>query len=124
MHNASSAATEDIAISHEAGMPRADPGGPSTSPTGAAQATFSEVFAVGEFRALWLAQILSVAGDQLARVALTLLVFDRTHSSLLAAVTFAASVIPTAVGGVTLSGLADRLPRREVMIWRDLGRAA
>jgi len=87
-------------------------------------ATFGEVFAVGEFRALWLAQILSVAGDQLARVALTLLVFDRTHSSLLAAVTFAASVIPTAVGGVTLSGLADRLPRREVMIWCDLGRAA
>ena len=36
---------------------------------------------MGEFRALWLAQILSVAGDQLARVALTLLVFDRTGSS-------------------------------------------
>jgi predicted MFS family arabinose efflux permease len=124
MHNASSAATEDIAISHEAGMPRADPGGPSTSPTGAAQATFSEVFAVGEFRSLWLAQVLSVAGDQLARVALTLLVFDRTGSSLLAAVTFAASVVPTFVGGIALSGLADRWPRRRVMIGCDLGRAA
>src|SRR5437773_5250497 len=123
MHNASSAATEDIAISHEAGMPRADPGGPSTSPTGAAQATFSEVFAVGEFRSLWLAQVLSVAGDQLARVALTLLVFDRTGSSLLAAVTSAASVVPTFVGGITLAGLADRWPRRRVMIVCDLGRA-
>jgi MFS family permease len=79
---------------------------------------------VGEFRALWLAQILSVAGDQLARVALTLLVFDRTHSPLLAAVTFAASVIPVFVGGVALSGLADRLPRREVMIVCDLASAA
>jgi MFS family permease len=79
---------------------------------------------VGEFRALWLAQVLSVAGDQLARVALTLLVFDRTGSSLLAAVTFAASVFPAALGGVTLSGIADRLPRREVMICCDLGRAA
>ena len=79
---------------------------------------------MGEFRALWLAQILSVAGDQLARVALTLLVFDRTHSALLAAVTFAASVVPTFVGGIVLAGLADRLPRREVMIACDLIRTA
>jgi MFS family permease len=78
------------------------------------------VFAVGEFRALWLAQILSVAGDQLARVALTLLVFDRTHSAFLAALTFAASVVPTFLGGLVLSGLADRLPRRQVMIACDL----
>ena len=84
------------------------------------EATFGEVFAVREFRALWLAQVLSVAGDQLARVALTLMVFDRTHSALLAAVTFAASVVPTFVGGITLSGLADRLPRRAVMIACDL----
>ena len=77
-----------------------------------------------EFRALWLAQILSVAGDQLARVALTLLVFGRTHSSLLAAVTYATSLIPLALGGITLSGLADRFPRREVMICCDLGCAA
>jgi predicted MFS family arabinose efflux permease len=69
---------------------------------------------------LWLAQVLSVAGDQLARVALTLLVFDRTRSALLAAVTFAASVVPAFIGGITLSGLADRLPRRQVMIACDL----
>jgi hypothetical protein len=75
---------------------------------------------VGEFRALWLAQILSVVGDQLARVALTLLVFDRTGSALLAALTYAASLIPLAIGGVALSGLADRLPRRGVMICCDL----
>jgi MFS family permease len=101
-------------------MPSADPA-PLPAPAAAAsQATFGEVFAVGEFRALWLAQILSVAGDQLARVALTLLVFDRTGSPLLAAVTYAAGLIPLALGGVTLSGLADRLPRREVMICCDL----
>jgi len=61
-----------------------------------------------------------VAGDQLARVALTLLVYDRTHSALLAAVTFAASVVPAFIGGIALSGLADRLPRRRVMIACDL----
>ena len=77
---------------------------------------------MGEFRALWLAQVLSVAGDQLARVALTLLVYEQTRSALLAAVTFAASVVPAFIGGITLSGLADRFPRRRVMIVCDLTR--
>ena len=87
-------------------------------------AGFRDVFAVSEFRSLWLAQALSVAGDQLARVALTVLVYDRTRSALLAAVTFAMGIMPTFLGGAMLSGLADRLPRRAVMIGCDLGRAA
>ncbi len=82
--------------------------------------TFRDLFAVSEFRVLWTAQVLSVAGDQLARVALTILVYDRTRSAFLAAVTFVASVVPTFVGGVTLAGLADRFPRREVLIGCDL----
>lgn len=86
--------------------------------------TFGQVFGIPEFRALWAAQVLSVAGDQLARVAITLLVFERTHSALLAAITFALSIVPAFVGGLALSGLADRLPRRQVMIAADLGRAA
>jgi MFS family permease len=98
--------------------PRPAPAAPATSRT-----TFGEVFAVTEFRALWVAQLLSVSGDQLARVALTLLVFRQTGSALLAAVTFAASSVPLFVGGLTLSGLADRLPRRTVMIGCDLSRA-
>jgi MFS family permease len=78
---------------------------------------------VAEFRALWLAQLLSVAGDQLARVALTILVYDRTRSALLAAITFVVSIVPTFVGGLTLAWLADRYPRRRVMIACDLVRA-
>ena len=82
------------------------------------------MFAVAEFRALWAAQLLSVIGDQLARVALTVLVYDRTRSALLAAVTFVVSIVPTFIGGVTLAWLADRYPRRAVMIVTDLGRCA
>jgi predicted MFS family arabinose efflux permease len=89
-----------------------------------AGATFRDVFASGEFRALWTAQLLSVVGDQLARVAVTLLVYDRTRSPLLAAVTFAASVVPVFLGGIALAGLADRLPRRRVMIACDIARLA
>ena len=88
------------------------------------RAGFRDVFAVSEFRAAWAAQMLSVAGDQLARVALTLLVYDRTHSAALAAVTFVAGMLPSLVGGTLLSGLGDRFPRRTVMIVCDMVRAA
>ena len=86
-------------------------------------ARYRDVFAVGEFRALWAAQVLSVGGDQLARVALTVLVYAHTGSALLAAVAYAASIAPQFLGGLLLSGLADRWPRRSVMIVCDLARA-
>jgi MFS family permease len=85
-------------------------------------AHYRDVFAVAEFRALWAAQVLSVGGDQLARVALTVLVYAHTGSALLAAAAYAASVAPQFLGGLLLSGLADRWPRRRVMIVCDLAR--
>jgi len=87
-------------------------------------ATFGQVFAVGEFRALFAAQALSVAGDQLARVALAFLVFDRTGSAALTALTYALTFLPDLIGGPLLSGLADRYRRRELMFLTDLARAA
>ncbi|RIQ11297.1 MFS transporter [Jiangella rhizosphaerae] len=86
-------------------------------------ASYRAVFAATEFRWLWLAHLLSVIGDQLARVALTLLVFDRTESAGLAALTYALTYLPDLVGGAALAGLADRFPRRDVMVLTDLGRA-
>jgi len=86
-------------------------------------ATFAEVFRVSEFRVFWLAQALSVAGDRLALVALTVLVFDRTHSPLLTAAAYAAGFLPWLVGGVLFGAVADRWPRREVMVGCDLARA-
>lgn len=65
---------------------------------------------------------MSVIGDQLARVALTVLVYDRTSSALLAAVTFMVGVVPDFIGGIVLAGLADRFPRRAVMIVCDVVR--
>jgi len=85
----------------------------------AGRASFRDVFAVGEFRALWASQILSVGGDRLALVALTLLIYDRTHSALLAAIAFAAGTLPYIVGALFLAGLADRFPRRSVLVLTD-----
>jgi MFS family permease len=84
---------------------------------------FRDVFAMGEFRALWIAEVLSVLGDQFARVALAVLVFGETSSASWTALAFALSYVPAMLGGVLLSGLADRYSRRELMVVTDLVRA-
>jgi MFS family permease len=84
------------------------------------RASYSEVFAIGEFRALWTAQVLSYAGDQFAQVAIAILVYGRTRSPFLTALAYALSYLPPIAGGSLLSGLADLFPRRRVMIVCDL----
>ena len=87
------------------------------------RAKYREVFAVREFRALWSSVILSTAGDRLALVAITLLVWDRTKSPLLVASAFAVGYLPWVIGGLFLADLADRYPRRRVMVFCDAARA-
>ncbi|MET8850354.1 MFS transporter [Amycolatopsis sp. NPDC004625] len=84
---------------------------------------FRDVLGVTEFRALFAAQVVSVTGDQLARVALSILVYDRTNSPGWAALTYALTFLPDLVGGPLLSGLADRHPPRAVMVLADVLRA-
>jgi MFS family permease len=88
-----------------------------------ARITFGSVLGVREFRAMWAAELLSIAGDQLARVALSVLVFQRTDSAFLTGLTYALTFVPALVGGILLSGLGDRYPRRDVMVAADLVRA-
>ncbi|MGY1733509.1 MFS transporter [Geodermatophilus sp. SYSU D01045] len=87
------------------------------------RATFSEVFAVREFRPLFGTYTLSTIGDELARVALTVLVYQRTDSPLLSAFTFALGFLPWALGGPVLATIADRFPRHRVLIASDVVRA-
>jgi MFS family permease len=94
-----------------------------TASTPQRSATFREVFAVREFRPLFGTFLLSTAGDELARVALTVLVYQRTNSPLLSALTFAIGFLPWLLGGPVLSALADRLPRHRVLIAADTTRA-
>ena len=82
--------------------------------------TYREVFAVREWRMLWLAQLASIGGDQFARIALAVLVYGRTGSPLLAAVTFAATTGAMFAGGLLLGWTADRWPRRRVMLASDI----
>ncbi|MER6175488.1 MFS transporter [Streptosporangium sp. NPDC001681] len=87
------------------------------------QATYGEVIAIGEFRALWIGQGLSLLGDQLSRVALSVLVFERTDSPLATASVYALTYLPPIIGGPLLAGLADRYARRRIMLVCDVLRA-
>ncbi|MET8280444.1 MFS transporter [Micromonospora sp. NPDC005174] len=76
-----------------------------------------------EFVALVGTEVLSVVGDQLSRVALALLIFERTGSAGLSGLTYAMTYLPTVAGGLLLSPLADRRPRRSVSVAIDALRA-
>jgi MFS family permease len=86
-------------------------------------ASYRDVLRVAEFRRLYIAQAMSQIGDQLAAVAVAVLVFDQTGSGLLTAVAYASAWIPGIVGGPLLGPFADRIPRRTVMVVCDVARA-
>lgn len=111
--------------SRKASRPRWRTGGTGrvTNNVGGRPATYRTLFGVREYRYLFAANVLSRLGDQVAKVALTVLVYARTGSAALAAVAFAAAHVPWIVGGPLLSTYADRLPRRRVLIRCDLVRA-
>lgn len=70
----------------------------------------------GEFRALWLAETQSLVGDQLTVVALAILVYNQTGSALWSATVYALTFLPALAGGLGLAQLADRFPRRTVVV--------
>ncbi len=92
-------------------------------PRSGTRVSYRDVLSDREFRALYLAQTTSILGDQVAQLAVAILVFDRTRSPLLAALTFAVTLLPWLLGGPLLSSLADRLPRRRVLLSCDVARA-
>ncbi len=74
-------------------------------------------------RLLLAAQIVSQLGDWAARLALALLVYDRTESPTQTAIVVAVTMLPWLGIGQVLAGLGDRYGRRRVMIIADLARA-
>ncbi|MER6176457.1 MFS transporter [Streptosporangium sp. NPDC001681] len=83
-------------------------------------ATYTEVFASGEFRVLFGSFTLLVAGDQVKMLALSALVYARTGSPGLSAAAYMLGFLPYAVGATFLLSLADRLRPRALMIAGEL----
>src|SRR5437868_6853906 len=74
------------------------------------------------FRLLWSAQILSELGDWAGRLALAILVAERTGSTTLTALVTSASVLPYLGPGQLFAVWTNRFPRRSVIIVSDLSR--
>lgn len=87
-------------------------------------ARFRDVFASGEFRALYVGSVLSWVGDYAARAAVTAMVYEHTGSPAASAAAFAVSFAPWLLGGSLLVAVAERYPYRTVMVWCDLARTA
>jgi hypothetical protein len=81
---------------------------------------YSEALASGQFRALFASQLVSVSGTSIAAVALTILVYQRTASPLLASLTFALGFLPYLLGGGLLSSVIDRVRPRRLVASCDL----
>jgi predicted MFS family arabinose efflux permease len=69
-----------------------------------------------EFKALWAAEAQSVMGDHLTTVALAIMVYERTGSALWTAAVYALTFLPALAGGMGLAQIADRYPRRTVLV--------
>lgn len=70
----------------------------------------------GAWRTVLSATAVSTLGDQLAKVAISVLVLQRTGSVALTAVVYGLTLLPEVIGGLALGGLADRYSRRSVMV--------
>ncbi|MFG2625485.1 MFS transporter [Streptomyces sp. NPDC048473] len=81
---------------------------------------YGPVLAVREFRAVFIAHLLSLLGVIVSELALTVLVYGLTGSPLLSALTFALGFLPYLVGGTLFAGVADRYPARRVLVTCDL----
>ncbi len=87
-----------------------------TTAEDSAPVTLRTVLANREFRGLTLAYLQSTVGDQFAAVAVALLVYERTGSAAWTAAAYSLTMLPSLVSGPALSWIADRCPRRTVMV--------
>ncbi|WP_203962591.1 MFS transporter [Actinocatenispora thailandica] len=81
---------------------------------------YRAVFAVREYRPVFLAHVISMLGTMVAEVALSVLVYRTTGSAFLTAATFAVGFVPYALGGTVLASIADRYPTRSVLVGCNL----
>jgi MFS family permease len=88
-----------------------------------ARVTYRALLAVPEFRVVALTELLSVLGDQVARIAIALLVYRETGSGFAAAATYGCSYLTWLVSGPFSTVIGDSRPHRDVMVWCDAVRA-
>ena len=86
--------------------------------------TYRQLFSLAEFRGFFLAVCANIAGGTLAGLALATLVFARTGSPLLSALSLFGPAFGQLVGALALLSVADRLRPRTTLVSTSLGVAA
>lgn len=85
---------------------------------------FGPLFRKPAFVSMWLAQTLSNLGDGVARIALLLLVTERSHSAVALTIAALCQAIPVILLGPVAGVVVDRSNRKYLMAGVDLARAA
>lgn len=83
---------------------------------------YRDLFRDAEFSGMYVADVLTMTGTYLSRLAVAVLVYGRTNSVGLTALSFAMSFAPY-IFAPWLSTLADRLPRKHLLVATDVLRA-
>lgn len=84
---------------------------------------YRDALAIGEFRAIFVSQVISTLGAVIVEIVLTVTVYDRSRSALLAALVLTLSFLPYLFTGVFGSSLIDRFPTRALLISCNLASA-
>ncbi len=74
-----------------------------------------------DFRRLWYSNMVSLIGDWLSYVAVSLVAVDQGGSAVAVGMVLVAHTLPMAVLGPISGPLADRFDRRRIMIWAQVG---
>lgn len=77
-----------------------------------------------DYRKLWLAQLVSVIGDKVHQIAMSVLVYKVTGSIMHVGIMLAITTLPAVIFGVAAGVFVDRWDRRATMVVSDLLRAA
>ncbi|MDQ4008938.1 MAG: MFS transporter, partial [Actinomycetota bacterium] len=93
-----------------------------TAGTGPTTVRYRDLFRDREFSGMWCADVLSVTGSYLARLAVAALVYGRTQSPGLTATAFAISYAPYLFAPL-LATVADRFPRKGLLVATDVLRS-
>jgi len=75
------------------------------------------------FNLFWVGQTLSTTGDAFTAVAIPLLLYKSTGSIAKMTAITACSAVGAAASGLVAGALVDRVDRRKLLLWTDLGRA-
>lgn len=76
-----------------------------------------------DYRRLWIAQFVSVVGDKVHQIAMSILVYEVTGSIMHVGLMLAVTTLPAVLFGVVAGAYVDRWDRRSTMLIADLARA-